>query len=76
VYPNPSSDIFNIDLTNVEQQFNEVIIYNILGEKVFSTSILHKELNIINLSNLSNGYYLARLTGETTDTTTIKLIKN
>ena len=75
VYPNPSSSIFNIDLTNVEQKFNEVTIYNILGEKVFSEKILPKELNAINLSNLANGYYLAKLFNDN-EIVTIKLIKN
>lgn len=75
VFPNPSSDIFNIDLTQVEQKFNELIIYNILGEKVFSTIIQPREMNTINLSHLANGYYLAKLSNET-ETTIVKLIKN
>lgn len=75
VYPNPSADIFNIDLTNVEQKYDEVTIYSILGEKVFSKRILPNEINTINLSHLANGYYFAKLFSENGNTT-IKLIKN
>lgn len=75
VYPNPSSTIFNFDLTQVEQKYKEIIVYNILGEKVFSSEITPQELNSINLSHLANGYYLARLFNDN-ENTTIKIIKN
>ena len=75
VYPNPSSSIFNFDLTQVEQKYKEIIVYNILGEKVFSSEITPRELNSINLSHLANGYYLARLFNDN-ENTTIKIIKN
>ena len=75
VYPNPSSSIFNFDLTQVEQKYKEIIVYNILGEKVFSSEITPRELNSINLSHLANGYYLAKLSNDS-ETVTLKLIKN
>ena len=75
VYPNPSADIFSIDLTNVEQKYDEVTIYSILGDKVFSAEVSRKELNKINLSHLAKGYYLARLSNDS-ETITVKLIKN
>ena len=75
IYPNPSADIFNIDLTNVEQKYDEVTIYSILGDKVFSAEVSRKELNTINLSHLAKGYYLARLSNDS-ETITVKLIKN
>ena len=75
VYPNPSSSIFNFDLTQVEQKFEEIIVYNILGEKLFSSELTPRELNSINLSNLPNGYYLAKLFNQL-ETITIKIIKN
>jgi len=33
VYPNPSSDIFNIDLTQVEQAFDEIVVYKSIRRK-------------------------------------------
>jgi Secretion system C-terminal sorting domain len=75
VYPNPSFSIFNFDLTQVEQKFKEITIYNILGEKVFSSELTPRELNSVNLSHLANGYYLARLFNDN-ENTTIKIIKN
>ncbi len=75
VYPNPSKDIFNVDLTEEIELFNSISIYNVLGENVFSTTLRPKENNQINLSDIANGYYFAKLENQTS-TVTLKLIKN
>lgn len=75
VYPNPSKGNFIFDLTQDKNNYNILEIYNLLGVKVFTTSISPQEVNSINLSALANGYYLARLENQER-TTIIKLIKN
>lgn len=75
VYPNPSKGNFIFDLTQDTNNYNSLEIYNLLGVKVFTTSIFPQEVNSINLSALANGYYLARLENQER-TITIKLIKN
>ena len=75
VYPNPSKGIFNIDLSQETEAYNTVTIFNILGEKVFSSTLVAKENNSINLSHLANGYYLAKLENQA-NSVTLKLIKN
>ncbi len=66
---------FNIDLTQEIEDYEKISIYNILGENVYTLSIVPKENNLINLSQLSNGYYIARLDSNTKQKT-LKLIKN
>lgn len=75
VYPNPSNGIFNIDLTQVDANFKEVVICNLLGEKVFTSSLVSTQNNILNLSTLSHGIYVATLNGDGASTS-IKIIKN
>lgn len=75
VYPNPSKDIFNIDLTEETEIYNTVSIFNVLGKKIYTTILRPKENNLIDLSHIVNGYYLAKLESETSSVT-LKLIKN
>jgi uncharacterized delta-60 repeat protein len=75
VYPNPSKDIFNIDLTQETETYNSISIFNILGEKVVTSTLIARENNSINLSHLANGYYLAKLENQV-NSVTLKLIKN
>jgi hypothetical protein len=69
VYPNPNKGIFTIQSTVVSSQLT-VEVYNMLGEKVYS-SILPQTpkgaLNNIDLSNRPNGVYLYRVISENGD---------
>lgn len=75
VYPNPSHDIFNIDLSQESVSYNSVAIYNLLGAKIYTATLTPKENNTIDLSHLSAGYYMAKLENGS-HTATLKLIKN
>lgn len=75
VYPNPSKDIFNIDLTEEATEYTEITIFNLLGEKVYHNTLTPKEVNTITLASLATGYYMAKLSNEV-HSTTVKLIKN
>lgn len=75
VVPNPSKDIFNIDLTKKIEDYTSISIYNLLGKQVFTTTINPKQYNAINLSKLPNGCYIATLNSNI-NSTTLKLIKN
>ena len=65
IYPNPSSDIFNIELSSDSE--TEILVTNILGEKVYNESIKSiKEYNTqIDISDYSKGIY--NLTIKTSD---------
>jgi uncharacterized surface protein with fasciclin (FAS1) repeats/plastocyanin len=58
IYPNPSSGLFNIQF-NSDEESVELLVTNVLGNKVFSTSLNTKEQNNIrlDLSNYPQGIY-------------------
>jgi len=58
VYPNPSKGTFTI--SNIEQGTSNIEVYNMLGEKVYS-SVLNTGINQIVMSNEENGVYLCRV---------------
>ena len=67
VYPNPSSGVFQLEITNEKIGINNMVeVYNILGEKVYSQQFLISNSQfLINLSTQPNGVYLYRLITET-----------
>lgn len=74
IYPNPSDGIYYFNLTE-EDSDNQIIIFNLLGEQVFSSLLLGKQENKIDLSNLAKGCYLVKLSNSG-NISTQKLIKN
>ncbi len=60
VYPNPTTDFLNINLkgTLTENQIHEMSIYNLQGQKVFSTN---KFVQHISMKNLANGNYIFKV---------------
>lgn len=71
LYPNPVKDVMTVTISNSEKGIIE--IYNVLGEKVLSASLLSATSNL-NLSDLKSGIYLATIKTSTT-TTTKKIVK-
>lgn len=62
IYPNPATDIININADN--QSINTVSIYNIAGETIRS---IKEETTSVDVSDLPSGIYIVRVT--TTDST-------
>ena len=71
IYPNPVTNgkIF-IYITSKRNLTKKVEFFNVLGKQIFSTVIMDKELNV---SNLSKGVYILRIT-ESDITETRKLV--
>jgi uncharacterized repeat protein (TIGR03803 family) len=66
VYPNPSSDFFNITLSLQQAQHVQLTLYNILGQKVYSTNT-YPNLNptaTIPVADLPDGVYVLRVNEE------------
>jgi len=70
VYPNPASDVLNIE-TPATVEVNSVAIYDVLGKRS-NVSLVNGQVNV---SNLANGVYILSL--ETSaGTLTQKIVKN
>lgn len=54
IYPNPSSDVFNIQ---TDEDIDEIHLYNILGQSIINK----KDVRQINIGNLQSGIYLLKI---------------
>ncbi|WP_194766685.1 T9SS type A sorting domain-containing protein [Tamlana sp. I1] len=71
IYPNPvSSQNTFVNIISKENATKTIEFYNVLGKRLFSTKITGKQLNI---SQLSKGVYLLRIT-ENKSSETRKLV--
>lgn len=58
IYPNPSKGVFNVETTSNSTTIISLSVYNLLGEQLlFSIT----NLNEINLTKLSNGFYYLKI---------------
>lgn len=62
VYPNPSNGTFNISLNRGTQKA-ELVVTNLLGEKVYARHLENPE-ETLNLAHLKNGIYLFQILTE------------
>ena len=68
LYPNPASDILNIEM---ESELQSVEFYSLQGQKVLSAT--EKQINV---SNLAAGMYMVRVTAVDGAVATQKFVKN
>ena len=61
IYPNPSSGVFNIDLSGYDDSRFDVTIFNALGQLIHSGSISSLNSNQIDLSGAQAGNYFVTL---------------
>jgi len=59
IYPNPTSENLNIDLTNYKNVNLEIV--NTLGQIIFTEKNISNELKNINLSNFAKGIYFINI---------------
>lgn len=62
VFPNPCNGAFNIALTS--QNKAQVLVYNMLGEEVYSGPLANGN-NVINMTSSTKGVYLYKVISET-----------
>lgn len=66
IYPNPSSNLVNIDCSLPLSKFSDIKIFDILGREVTTISAVNSFINenriTFNASNLHNGTYFVRIT--------------
>lgn len=72
VYPNPSTNVWNLSSNNVV--IDSVQIYDALGKQVYNKNIASNESQI-DATNFAKGIYIAKINGGNTSET-IKLVRN
>lgn len=70
-YPNPVKNVLNL---SYNQEISNVEVYNLLGQKM-STTEFNASQTQVDMSNLSNGVYLVKVTAANKQTKTIRVIK-
>ncbi|MDP2722146.1 MAG: T9SS type A sorting domain-containing protein [Bacteroidales bacterium] len=61
VYPNPSSGIFQFELSGIQfDRSNNLYIYNLQGAKIYEAAVSNEKFNV-DLSNLSGGIYFVKI---------------
>ena len=73
-YPNPASDMLNIDLRRTKNEVGRISILNIEGKVMQTQKTSGMGILTINLSQLPQGIYLCRYTSGT-ETKTVKIVK-
>ncbi len=63
VYPNPNNGLFSITLSNPElvSSSQSIEVYNVLGEKIYSSLIIKNLLFTIDLRSKPGGIYFYRM---------------
>ncbi|MCF6131089.1 DUF7619 domain-containing protein [Flavobacterium wongokense] len=74
LYPNPATNLVQVDLINTNEQLKKVVFYDLLGKAVKSVDNIGTERLSVDVSDLSKGVYLVEISSETNIKITKKLI--
>ncbi len=74
VYPNPVTNVLNIDLTGTVQEEGTLFIFNFEGKAVLKWQLSNTGVLSLDISHLPKGLYLCRY-ANVTETRTVKIIK-
>lgn len=74
LYPNPANDVLNLFVPDNYSISGDIVIYNTIGQKVYSVNISETSTYSIDISNLTQGTYLLKLNNEDTSKT-LKFVK-
>jgi len=64
LYPNPTNNNITISLPRLSNDYNEIIILNVLGQEVLKQKRSNSLQETIDVSNLSAGFYSLELRGD------------
>jgi uncharacterized delta-60 repeat protein len=76
IYPNPTSGIINFNSAGFNDTPYSIVVYNVMGQKVFEKQNETKEITSINLSDLTEGsYFISFSNSDKTITRTVIINK-
>jgi hypothetical protein len=64
LFPNPTNSSITISLPRLNNDYNEIIILNVLGQEVLKQKRTNSLQETIDVSNLSTGFYNIELRGD------------
>ncbi len=74
VYPNPATDVLNINISNSSFKNSEVVVYNISCTEVLKTNMANTSAQL-NIETLSNGVYFVKVSNQNGFNKTVKFVK-
>lgn len=74
IYPNPASNILNVQLDNSEN-IAEFRVFNALGQELISESNINSNFVNVPINNFDNGTYIIRIKTENDNLSILKFIK-
>ncbi len=74
LYPNPTSDMLNIVVPDNYELSGNVVIYNAVGQQVYSSTIANTTLYSVNVSGFNSGVYFIKITKDN-QTKTLQFVK-
>ena len=74
VFPNPATDILNINLSNANFKNSNIVIYNVSGMEV-SKSTMNGASAQLNIETLGSGVYFVKVSNENGFSKTVKFVK-
>jgi hypothetical protein len=77
IYPNPSNNVLNIDLSKFESQHFDLLIINQLGQEVYKSNYSHaNNIETIDVSTWNSGIYFIKIQDENQQIYRTKFMKN
>lgn len=61
-YPNPTSDIVTVSLSNTENSIASIVVYDVLGKTILTQKATNVATQTIDLSNVTTGMYFIEVT--------------
>ena len=65
IYPNPSSDILNIDLSSANEEVQSIFLVDITGKLIQTIDVYENALLKLNLSSFASGLYYIKISSAT-----------
>ena len=65
IYPNPSSDILNIDLSSANEEIQSIFLVDITGKLIQTIDVHENALLKLNLSSFASGLYYIKISSAT-----------
>jgi hypothetical protein len=74
VFPNPATNLLNVNISNANFKNSIVIIYNVSGQQLMNSTMIGSNA-ALNIEDLSNGVYFINVSNENGFNKTVKFVK-